>query len=146
MLTVQRIAHVALKVTDIERTLDFYINKLGFDELMRLDRDGQLWLVYLRVTDDQFIEIFPDGEGERAPNERAVGYHHLCLAVQDIDRAIDELSQVGIPLLYGQKLGADGNRQCWIQDPDGHRIEIMQMMPDGLQTVAINKRNNQTTD
>ena len=63
MLTVSSIAHVAIRVKDVDASLDFYINKLGFKEMMRLDRDGKLWLVYLRVTDDQFLEVFPDGEG-----------------------------------------------------------------------------------
>ena len=41
---------------------------MGFAEMMRLNRDdGSLWLVYLRITDTQFLELFPDGEGERAP-------------------------------------------------------------------------------
>lgn len=59
MLTVSSIAHVAIRVKDIDRTLAFYIDKLGFSELMRLDRDGRLWLVYLRITDDQYLEISP---------------------------------------------------------------------------------------
>ena len=51
MLTVSSIAHVAIRVKDVERTLDFYSGKLGMREMMRLDRDGRLWLLYLRITD-----------------------------------------------------------------------------------------------
>ena len=58
------IGHVALKVSNIENSLAFYRDTLGFDEMMRLNRDdGSLWLVYLRITDTQFIELFPGGEG-----------------------------------------------------------------------------------
>jgi lactoylglutathione lyase len=58
------IGHVALKVADIERALEFYRDRLGFAEMMRLNReDGSLWLVYLRITDTQFIELFPGGRG-----------------------------------------------------------------------------------
>lgn len=137
MLTVSEIAHVAIMVSDIERTLDFYVNKLGFDEVMRLDRDGKLWLVYLRVTDTQFIEVFYGGVGERAPEFEAIGYNHLCLSVPDIEKSVNELAEAGIPLYREHKLGLDGNWQCWIEDPDGHRIEIMQMMPTGMQMRAI---------
>ena len=56
-----------------DAALDFYTNKLGFAEMMRLDRDGRLWLVYLRITDDQFLEVFPEGEGERAEDGGAHG-------------------------------------------------------------------------
>lgn len=140
MLTVTHIAHVAIRVADVERSLDFYINKLGFDELMRLDRDGRLWLIYLRITDDQYLEVFPDGEGGPAPSADKVGWNHLCLAVPDIDRTIAELEGMGIPLYRPKTMGADGNWQCWIEDPDGHRIELMQMMPDGMQARALTER------
>ena len=45
----------------------------------------------------------------------------------------------GIPLMQGKKVGADGNLQAWIEDPDGNRIELMQMAPDGLQAEAIRR-------
>ena len=140
MLTVSGIAHVAIMVADIDRTLDFYVNKLGFERIMHLDRDGKLWLVYLRVTDTQFIEIFHEGEGDGAPGAEMIGYNHLCLSVPDIEKSVLELEQAGIALSRPKKLGLDGNWQCWIEDPDGHRIEIMQMMPDGMQAAAIAAR------
>jgi lactoylglutathione lyase len=137
MLTVSAIAHVAIRVKDIDRTLDFYIGKLGMRELMRLDRDGRLWLLYLRVTDNQFVEVFTEGEGERAAEREAVGYNHLCLEVADIDVALRELADAGVPLAREKQMGQDGNWQAWIEDPDGHRIELMQMMPDSLQAKAL---------
>ncbi|MEQ1954506.1 VOC family protein [Mesorhizobium sp. CN2-181] len=137
MLTVSSIAHVAIRVKDVERTLDFYINKLGFAEMLRLDRDGRLWLVYLRITDDQYLEIFPEGEGEWAAEREAVGYNHMCLSVPDIEQTVRELDAAGIEMIRPKVLGADGNWQTWIEDPDGHRIELMQMMPDAMQPAAI---------
>ena len=137
MLTVSSIAHVAIRVKDIASILDFYCNKLGFAEMLRLDRDGQLWLVYLRITDDQYLEVFPDGEGERAAEREAVGFNHMCLAVPDIDQTVAELAAAGIALIRPKVLGADGNWQCWIEDPDGHRIELMQMAENSMQAQAV---------
>ena len=137
MLTVSSIAHVAIRVKDVERTLDFYINRLGFAEMLRLERDGQLWLIYLRITDDQYLEVFPDGEGERAAEREAVGFNHMCLAVPDIEQTVHELNAAGVEMIRPKVLGADGNWQTWIEDPDGHRIELMQMMPDAMQPAAI---------
>lgn len=139
MLTVSSIAHVAIRVKDVERTLDFYINRLGFAEMLRLERDGQLWLIYLRITDDQYLEVFPDGEGERAAEREAVGYNHMCLAVPDIEETVRELNAAGVEMIRPKVLGADGNWQTWIEDPDGHRIELMQMMPDAMQPAAIER-------
>jgi lactoylglutathione lyase len=131
------IGHVAIRVRDVARTLDFYVGKLGFEEMFRLDRDGRLWLMYVRITDAQFLEIFPEGEGERAAGKEAVGYNHLCLEVSDIDAALADLAAKGVPLSNPLKMALDGNRQAWIEDPDGHRIELMQLSPDCLQLRAI---------
>lgn len=137
MLTVASIAHVAIRVKDIDAILDFYVSKLGFQEMMRLDRDGRLWLLYLRITETQFLEVFPEGVGERAAEREVVGFNHLCLEVTDIDRSLRELEAAGVPLIRGKAMGADGNWQAWIEDPEGHRIELMQMMPDCLQAKAL---------
>ena len=84
MLTVTCLTHVAIRVKDIDRSLDFYVDKLGFKEMLRLERDGALWLVYLRITDTQYLEVFPDGVGDRAAEREVVGYNHMCLTVPDI--------------------------------------------------------------
>ncbi|CAN7440647.1 VOC family protein [Neorhizobium tomejilense] len=139
MLTVSSIAHVAIRVKDIDRTLDFYVNKLGFSEMMRLDREGRLWLVYLRITDDQYLEIFPEGEGDKAAEREAVGYNHVCLAVPDIQKTVAELDALGIERIRPTIKAADNNWQTWIEDPDGHRIELMQMADDSLQFEAIKR-------
>jgi lactoylglutathione lyase len=137
VLTVSHVTHVALRVKDIERSLEFYTGALGFPEMFRLDRDGRLWLLYLKITNTQFLELFPEAEGETVPGPTHVGYNHMCLAVPDIEATVRELAAMGIPLSRPKILAADGNWQCWIEDPDGHRIELMQLMPDGMQAAAL---------
>jgi lactoylglutathione lyase len=129
--------HVAIRAKDLERSLDFYVNKMGFPEMFRLDRDGKLWIVYLRITDDQYLELFGDGEGDRAPATEVVGPNHFCLGVVDIDSVIAQLADLGIPLTRPKKMAIDGNNQAWIEDPDGNRIELMEVAPDSLQLKAI---------
>ena len=138
MLTVSAITHIAIKVKDVERSLAFYVGQLGFSEMLRLHRDnGELWLVYLRITDTQYLEIFPNGQGDSAPSRDITGYNHMCLEVPDIDQALRELEDANVTLLRGRTEGADGNLQAWIVDPDGHHIELMQMSPTGMQAAAI---------
>jgi lactoylglutathione lyase len=132
------LAHVAIKVTDLDRSLDFYVGKLGFKEMLRLEKDdGSVWLVYLRITDDQYLEIFPGAENDRAPGWDANGMNHMCLAVEDINGLVRQIEAAGIPLLLPLKLAVDGNWQAWIEDPDGNRIELMEMAADSLQLSAI---------
>jgi lactoylglutathione lyase len=139
------LAHVAIKVTDLDRSLDFYINRLGFPEMLRLNKDdGSTWLVYLRITDDQYLEVFPGAENDRAPGWDANGMNHMCLAVEDIDAVIKRIEAAGISLLLPLKLAVDGNRQAWIEDPDGNRIELMEMDPGSLQLKAIERLRRDT--
>ena len=137
MKGITQLAHVALKVKDMDRALDFYVKKLGFPEMFRLHRDGKLWIVYLRVTDDQYIELFPDGVGDRAPGRDTTGMNHLCLGVDDLDAVVAAVQKAGIKLTAEKKMGADFNLQAWIEDPDGNRIELMQIMPRAMQLEAI---------
>jgi lactoylglutathione lyase len=131
------LGHMAIRVKDIDRSLDFYVNKMGFDEMFRLDKDGALWIVYLRVTDDQYVELFPWGEGERAQPTEAVGYNHMCFTVNDLDAVIARLAERGVTLSRPKKVAIDRNPQAWIEDPDGNRIELMQMAPDCLHFEAL---------
>ncbi len=139
-LGVDAIGHVALKVADIDRSLSFYRDRLGFEEMMRLDReDGGLWLIYLRITDTQFLELFPGGEGSRSPGPEQTAVNHFCLECRDLDATAAFLRAAGIPLTVEPKMGLDRNRQCWIEDPDGNRIEFMQMAADAMQREAIER-------
>ena len=137
---IKAIAHWALKVSDLERSLVFYRDTLGFREMMRLHHDnGDVWLVYLRITDAQFVELFPGGEGTRAPGRDVTAINHICLEVDSVDTAAGHLRKIGVKLTAEPKLGLDGNRQAWFEDPDGNRIELMQMLPGNMQEMAIKR-------
>lgn len=123
---IKGLTHTAVRVTDMDAALDFYCGKLGLQEQFRLTRDdGSLWLVYLRIADRQFIELFP---GAEKPYERtsAAGPVHLCLEVEDIHAAHAELLARGGSPHSEPKLGADGAWQFWTNDPGGNPIEFQQ--------------------
>jgi len=129
------LGHIAIRISDLDAALGFYRDGLGFQEAFRLDREGEPWIVYLQVASAQFVELFPGGDpAARARND--VGYVHLCLTVDDIQATVEELSGRGVALDGEPRLGLDGNWQVWTADPDGNRIELMQIMPDSLQAQA----------
>jgi len=134
------LGHVAFRVNDLQRSLDFY-SKLGFPEFLRLTQtDGKPWIANLKVTDELYLELFPGGDGGKATGPEHTGVHHLCLTSEDIEATAAHLASVGIPLtspLNPAKRGVDGNRGMWITDPDGNRIEIMEMAPNCLQYEAL---------
>ena len=133
------IGHLAITVQDMEKSLDFYCNGLGFKHVFDFDRpeNGEPWIVYVHLGGDQFIELFYGGEKEYHWDEHDRAYNHFCLAVDDMDAVIKRLEAAGYALRKQPKIGCDGNRQCWIDDPDGVRIEIMQLAPDSPQSRVI---------
>lgn len=146
MQGINGIGHVAIKVTDLDRSLDYYVNKLGFPEMLRLAKDdGTVWLVYLRITDEQYLEVFPGAENDRAPGWNANGMNHMCLTVDNIDEVLARIADAGLELLLPLKTAIDGNRQAWLEDPDGNRIELMEMAPDSLQYAAVQRLRREGT-
>ena len=65
--------------------------------------------------------------------------NHFCLECADLDATASALRAAGVTLTVEPKMGADHNRQCWIEDPDGNRIEFMQMGPNSMQVEAITR-------
>ncbi len=138
MTGISGFGHLAIKVQDLAASLDFYRDRLGLAEMTRLVNDrGEAWIVYLRITDTVFLELFPSGHPGRAADEAAVGVNHICFAVDDIEATAARFLAAGVPLTSPIQSGLDGNRGAWIEDPDGNRIELMEMAADCLQYRAI---------
>ncbi|MBQ3667824.1 MAG: VOC family protein [Clostridia bacterium] len=127
------IAHTAYNVTDMKASLEFYVGKLGMKHAFSIpDNDGQPWIEYLKLADGQFIELFYSGGGfGKNPS-----YAHLCIQVPCCAEAEQELRLAGVEIDVPTKQGKDTNWQCWIHDPDGNKIEIMQISPTSPQAMA----------
>ena len=137
---ISSIGHAAYDCYKFDETLDFYTRVLGFDKMFELQNDeGKLWIVYLRVNDNAYIELFPKS-GEAPKNSGS--YSHLCLEVTDIENTFASVVERGAPVDSQVQTGKDGNRQAWTHDPEGNRIEFMEMAPDSLQRQAIERLKN----
>jgi lactoylglutathione lyase len=138
MAGINGFGHLALKVQDLAASLDFYRDRLGLPEMTRLINDkGEAWIVYLRITDTSFLELFPSGHSGRAADEAAVGVNHICFSIDDIEATAARFAAAGVLLTSPIQTGLDGNRGAWIEDHEGNRIELMEMAPDCLQYRAI---------
>lgn len=130
------IGHVAFNCSDLDVSLDFYCNKMGFERIMHLGPDSAPWLVYLRIVHGVYMELFPFPKGAKKCDDGAGRcYSHLCLDVPDIFAAVSVLRSRGVEV-EDPHMGGDGNYQAWLADPDGNRMELMQMMPDSMQRQA----------
>ena len=128
------IAHTAYAVSDMKASLEFYVEKLGFTHAFSLSKPdtGEKWIEYLRVAPGQFVELFY-AEGEIGKNS---SYRHLCLETADAYATAKELEARGVKIDVYPKQGSDKNIQCWIHDPDGNPVEIMQISPESPQAKA----------
>lgn len=130
---IQGIGHVAYNTSDMEQALAFYCDILGFEKAFTLKKEDETpWIEYLKLPGGQFLELFYS-----RPNTNASGsYSHLCLAVEDIWQIAEHMRKNGVHLDVEPNQGKDTNWQCWVKDPDGNRIEFMQMMPTSPQSNA----------
>ncbi len=142
MTAFKTLGHWNMKVRDLDASIKFY-ETLGFPLFLTLtEADGSPWIVYLKFGDDLYLELLPGGTG-KAPGEQATGLNHLCITVDNIETAAKELEAAGIALRnpLSLKRGLDNNRGAWIEDPDGNRIELMEMAPDCIQYEAVKAFN-----
>ena len=102
-----------------------------------LDRDGAVWIYFLLVRPGQIIELY-DGAAERLPEDSTRGgFHHMCIEVEDIGEAVKHFEEKGVDIRVLPSQGKDMNLQAWIDDPDGNKIELMQISPDSPQAKSL---------
>ena len=144
--------HVTLYVNDIKKSIDFY-EKMGFKVIFAMsEHEGEeAWNYYVKVAKGQYLELQPTNSTNPHPHPKKSTYYrdqtvwHFALETDDIDTMISTLIERGIELYMdpGKSakvekpedvfLGQDGCRICWVLDPDGTPIELMDQTGETLQ-------------
>jgi len=115
----------------MEKSLHFYCDVLGLKKVFDIKNSaGEPWIEYLKVCDGQFIELFYTKEDMLPFALEKLSYAHICLEVFDIHEAVEAIRKTGYPIDVEPKKGADNNWQAWVVDPDGNRVELMQIDPE----------------
>lgn len=126
-----RFGHVAFKVADLERSINWYQRAFGATEAFRAHKpDGSTQLSYVEFAPGQFMEFFPDGKERVETPPDAIGYGHVCLLVDDLDAALADLATMDVQPANPPRTGRAGQRLAFVSDPDGNRIELMQIPPE----------------
>lgn len=125
-----QLAHICLKVSDLENTIDFYHRKLGLPIKFKFEKEGRLYGVYFQLGNSTFIEAFR----EKNPDVKFVntGITHFCMQTGNIDAFIADMKAKGVPCT-DKKLGCDQSWQTWLKDPDGNNFEIHEYTPQSAQ-------------
>ena len=115
--------HTMVRVSDLDRSLDFYCNKLGLVELKRKENEaGRFTLVFLAAPGDEEaqVELTYNWDPESLSGGRNFG--HLAYEVDDIYALCEHLSDAGVTI---NRPPRDG-RMAFVRSPDGISIELLQ--------------------
>jgi lactoylglutathione lyase len=116
--------HMALYVTDLQKSTDFYRKIIQLDTIPEPFRDGKH--TWFGIGGYRSLHLIA-GEGAIAPQPKN---HHFCFSVASLEAFIDNLNKAGIgyeDVKGNQKTVTtrpDGVKQIYLQDPDGYWIEI----------------------
>lgn len=139
-MKIKGVAHIAYMTSDMEKSLKFYHEILGFKKKFLLtSKEGKPWIQYLEIAPRQFLELFYN-LGNAACEHigmdvmgTKVGYMHLSLEVTEIQALEEKLKNAGIKILGSCHLESDNTWQMWVEDPDGNPIEFHEYTDTSLQ-------------
>lgn len=126
------IAHIALRVNDLQKSRDFY-HTLGFEQAFEFTDNGKTSVAYIKVNDRQFIELIP-----RTSDSQPVGILHTCFEVADIESLHKAYLERGVQPTEPKKARA-GNLLFVMHGPDDQLLEYTQYMPESLHSLDHGK-------
>jgi len=125
--------HTMVRVRDLDAAMDFYVDKLGLEEISRVDNlAGKFTLVFLAAPGDAddaktkrtpTVELTYNYDAEDYQGGRNFG--HLAYAVDDIHATCQRLKDGGVTI---NRPPRDG-RMAFVRSPDGISIELLQAGP-----------------
>jgi lactoylglutathione lyase len=126
-----RYMHTMVRARDLDATLDFYCNKLGLEEVRRIDSEqGRFTLIFLAASEDvetaresgiPTVEITYNWDPEDYDSGRNFG--HLAYYVDDLYATCQRLMDGGVTI---NRPPRDGHI-AFVRSPDGISIELVQV-------------------
>ena len=142
-MSVRAFSHVALRVTDLERSLRFYRDGLGFVEVSRVEVEGgptalllgepkaMLSAIFLErdgVARELQTLVLPDGRILEMPDV-GLGWSHIGLRVDDVAETAASLDGLGGEVIESSRYRdlQLGSHVVFVKDPDGARVELIEL-------------------
>jgi len=126
----REVIHTMLRILDEHRSLDFY-RRLGFEETSRKRVGGDTaTVIFLALPGDGDRLELTLNDGRTEPYAIGEAYGHIALSVDDMQAELAHLAAKGIhpeKPPYASRPG--GSTICFIRDPDGYRIELVEVRP-----------------
>jgi lactoylglutathione lyase len=122
---VSELIHTCYRIGDIDRSVAFY-GALGFEERRRMDLPDGATNVFMGLPGDGDRLELTKNPGVDS-YDLGTGYNHIALSVDDLDGALGRLADKGIePEKPPYRVREGGSRICFVRDPDGYRIELIE--------------------
>ncbi len=118
-----RYLHTMVRVSDLDASLDFYCNKLGLEELRRVDVEaGRFTLVFLAAPGDSEAQVELTYNWDEGGYDGGRNFGHLAYQVDDIYALCQKLMDAGVTI---NRPPRDGH-MAFVRSPDGISIELLQ--------------------
>jgi lactoylglutathione lyase len=118
--------HTCYRVTDPERSIAFY-EALGLEKRRELPIRDEAVNYFLGVPGKDLPELELTHNFGVDSYELGTGYGHIALTVSDLDGTLEQLAAQGIePERPPYQVREGGSRICFVRDPDGYRIELIE--------------------
>lgn len=122
---VGKLLHTRYRVHDLEKTVDFYKNVLGLEEVRRSKSPRGSELVFFKAPgSEELIEICKyDASG---PVQVGPDLTHLAFEVEDLEAFAEHATRLGYPLSDGPTRTSSGAMIAFLDAPEGYEIELIQ--------------------
>jgi lactoylglutathione lyase len=117
--------HTCYRIGDIDRSVAFY-QALGMQELRRMPIRDEAINVFMGFPDDGARLELTYNFGVDS-YDLGTGYNHIAITVDSFDTVLPALAEKGIePEKPPYTVREGGSRLCFVRDPDGYRIELIE--------------------
>jgi lactoylglutathione lyase len=123
-----QLIHTCYRIGDIDRSVSFY-EALGFEELGRMPIRDEAINVFMGLPGDGARLELTYNHGVDS-YEMGTGYNHIAVTVDDMSGTLAALAGKGIePEKPPYSIREGGSLLCFVRDPDGYRIELIEKDP-----------------
>ena len=115
--------HTMVRVTDVEKSLEFYCKQLGLDELKRYESEqGRFTLIYLAAPGDHEAQVELTYNWDPEEYDEGRNFGHLAYQVDDIYALCQKLMDAGVTISRPPR---DGH-MAFVRSPDNISVELLQ--------------------
>jgi catechol 2,3-dioxygenase-like lactoylglutathione lyase family enzyme len=125
MLHPKALDHLALKVTDMDKSLHFYHQVLGLELLRTSGPNAEGGRSAVLQAGGQKLDLFSRADFVSADKDKPVGMDHLCLLMEtaSVEALLGHLRQAEVEVFWGP-VERHGSTSVYVYDPDGVHVEL----------------------